>query len=47
MPDITRTFPVSGRFEQKALYNVVLDAQYAAIDAVRPVTTGIIPTKRH
>lgn len=36
--DITRTFPVSGKFspEQKALYNVVLDAQYAAIDAVRP-----------
>ncbi len=36
--DITRTFPVNGKFspEQKALYNVVLDAQYAAIDAVRP-----------
>jgi len=36
--DITRTFPVSGRFsaEQKALYEVVLSAQYAAIDAVRP-----------
>jgi Xaa-Pro aminopeptidase len=36
--DITRTFPVSGRFspEQKALYEVVLAAQYAAIDAVRP-----------
>ncbi|MDP4547447.1 Xaa-Pro aminopeptidase [Marinobacter sp. MDS2] len=36
--DITRTFPVSGKFspEQKALYEVVLDAQYAAIDAVRP-----------
>ncbi|CAN0604455.1 unnamed protein product, partial [Ectocarpus sp. 12 AP-2014] len=32
--DITRTFPVSGRFsaEQKALYEVVLSAQYAAID---------------
>jgi Xaa-Pro aminopeptidase len=36
--DITRTFPVSGRFspEQKALYEVVLSAQYAAIDAVHP-----------
>ncbi|WP_130803082.1 Xaa-Pro aminopeptidase [Acinetobacter ihumii] len=35
--DITRTFPVNGKFspEQKALYNVVLAAQYAAIDAVR------------
>jgi Xaa-Pro aminopeptidase len=36
--DITRTFPVSGRFsrEQRALYDVVLDAQLAAIDKVRP-----------
>ncbi|MDX1492168.1 MAG: Xaa-Pro aminopeptidase [Pseudohongiellaceae bacterium] len=36
--DITRTFPVSGRFtpEQKALYEVVLKAQLAAIDAVKP-----------
>ncbi|MCG8516860.1 MAG: Xaa-Pro aminopeptidase [Pseudomonadales bacterium] len=36
--DITRTFPVSGRFsdEQRALYEVVLAAQYAAIEAVRP-----------
>ena len=35
--DITRTFPVNGKFnpEQKALYNLVLDAQIAAIDAVR------------
>ena len=35
--DITRTFPVNGKFspEQKALYNIVLDAQMAAIDAVR------------
>lgn len=35
--DITRTFPVNGKFspEQKALYNVVLDAQISAIDAVR------------
>lgn len=35
--DITRTFPVSGTFspEQKALYNIVLDAQIAAINAVQ------------
>ncbi|MGM0632739.1 MAG: Xaa-Pro aminopeptidase [Pseudomonadota bacterium] len=36
--DITRTFPVSGRFseEQKALYDIVLEANLAAIDTVRP-----------
>ncbi len=36
--DITRTFPVSGKFspEQKALYEVVLAAQAAAIEAVHP-----------
>ena len=36
--DITRTFPVNGKFsnEQKALYEVVLAAQYAAIEEVRP-----------
>lgn len=35
--DITRTFPVNGRFsaEQKALYEVVLAAQLAAIDGVQ------------
>ncbi|MBU3846226.1 MAG: Xaa-Pro aminopeptidase [Candidatus Acinetobacter avistercoris] len=35
--DITRTFPVNGQFsaEQKALYQIVLNAQIAAIDAVR------------
>ncbi|MEQ1117279.1 Xaa-Pro aminopeptidase [Acinetobacter junii] len=35
--DITRTFPVNGKFspEQKALYTIVLDAQLAAIDATR------------
>ena len=34
--DITRTFPVNGKFspEQRALYEVVLNAQIAAIDAV-------------
>ncbi len=36
--DITRTFPVGGRFsgEQRALYDVVLSAQLAAIQEVRP-----------
>ena len=35
--DITRTFPVNGRFTpaQRAVYDVVLDAQAAAIDKVR------------
>ncbi|MEJ2898086.1 Xaa-Pro aminopeptidase [Acinetobacter sp. NS-4] len=35
--DITRTFPVNGKFspEQKALYELVLKAQLAAIDVVR------------
>lgn len=36
--DITRTFPVSGRFSepQRRLYELVLSAQLAAIRAVRP-----------
>lgn len=36
--DITRTFPVSGRFspEQRAIYEVVLEAQYAAIEKTQP-----------
>jgi Xaa-Pro aminopeptidase len=36
--DITRTFPVNGRFTgpQKAVYEVVLAAQQACLDAVRP-----------
>ena len=35
--DITRTFPVSGCFspEQRAVYEIVLEAQHAAIDKVR------------
>ena len=44
--DITRTFPVNGRFskEQKALYNLVLDAQLKAIDEIAPgKTTGCFP----
>jgi Xaa-Pro aminopeptidase len=36
--DITRTFPVNGRFspEQRALYDIVLEANYAAIECVKP-----------
>ena len=38
--DITRTFPVNGKYTgaQKELYEVVLAAQLAAIEAVRPGT---------
>ena len=43
--DITRTFPVNGRFTaaQKDAYEVVLAAQAAAIAAVRPGVTWIAP----
>jgi Xaa-Pro aminopeptidase len=36
--DICRTFPVSGRFtdEQRRYYEIVLEAQAAALDAIRP-----------
>lgn len=36
--DVTRTFPVNGRFsgEQRAIYEVVLAAQKASIDEVKP-----------
>ena len=36
--DITRTFPVNGRFSdaQKSIYQIVLDAQLAAIKEVKP-----------
>ncbi|MDH5491303.1 MAG: aminopeptidase P N-terminal domain-containing protein, partial [Myxococcales bacterium] len=39
--DVTRTFPISGRFTeaQRLLYGVVLRAQKAAIEAVRPGVT--------
>jgi Xaa-Pro aminopeptidase len=36
--DITRTFPINGKFstEQKAIYNIVLDAQKQAIACIKP-----------
>lgn len=36
--DITRTFPVNGRFseEQRAIYALVLEAQYAALEKANP-----------
>ncbi len=39
--DVTRTFPVNGRFtpRQKAVYDLVLGAQQAAFDSVRPGVT--------
>ena len=39
--DVTRTFPANGKFsgEQRALYEVVLHAQQAGIEAVKPGVT--------
>jgi Xaa-Pro aminopeptidase len=39
--DVTRTIPISGRFtsRQRALYDLVLGSQQAAIDSVRPGMT--------
>ncbi|HYS51084.1 MAG TPA: aminopeptidase P N-terminal domain-containing protein [Burkholderiales bacterium] len=39
--DVTRTFPINGRFtpRQKAIYDLVLGAQQAAFDALRPGMT--------
>jgi len=39
--DVTRTFPVNGRFtpRQKAIYDLVLATQRAAFDSTRPGTT--------
>ena len=44
--DITRTFPISGKFSepQKALYQLVLDAQEAALEQIGP---GIPWNKAH
>ncbi|MEX0624889.1 Xaa-Pro aminopeptidase [Saccharospirillum sp.] len=43
--DITRTFPANGHFstEQRAIYDLVLRAQYASIEAVRPGQPWIAP----
>lgn len=43
--DITRTFPVNGKFtpEQKALYEVVLAAQLAAIKSLKPGVHWNVP----
>jgi Xaa-Pro aminopeptidase len=43
--DVTRTLPASGRFNdhQAALYQLVLDAQQAAIDNIRPGAKFIEP----
>ena len=43
--DITRTFPVNGKFtpEQKAIYELVLKAQLAAIEQVKPGNTWNVP----
>jgi len=43
--DITRTFPVNGRFSaaQTAIYQLVLDAQLSAIAAVKPGASFLAP----
>jgi Xaa-Pro aminopeptidase len=43
--DITRTYPANGKFSdaQKTLYEIVLDAQHAAIAAVKPGNRFIDP----
>jgi len=46
--DVTRTMPASGRFTepQAEVYQVVLDAQFAAIDAVKPGASFMEPHER-
>jgi Xaa-Pro aminopeptidase len=43
--DITRTFPANGKFtdEQRAIYDLVLASQLAAIKAVKPGTSWVKP----
>ncbi|MCC5852735.1 MAG: Xaa-Pro aminopeptidase [Alkalimonas sp.] len=45
--DITRTFPVNGRFsqEQAALYQLVLDAQLAALSEIKPGSSFALATQ--
>jgi len=46
-PDITRTLPISGRFsrEQRDIYELVLEAQDAAIEAVKPGNDFMEPNR--
>ncbi|HZV11650.1 MAG TPA: aminopeptidase P N-terminal domain-containing protein [Candidatus Kapabacteria bacterium] len=46
--DVTRTFPVNGTFspEQRAIYQLVYDAQSAGIDEVKPGAAFYAPHKR-
>jgi Xaa-Pro aminopeptidase len=45
--DITRTLPISGRFtpEQRAVYEIVLEAQRAALKIVKPGNDFMAPNK--
>jgi Xaa-Pro aminopeptidase len=45
--DITRTLPISGKFtrEQRAVYEIVLEAQNAALQLVRPGNDFMAPNK--
>ncbi|WXU00083.1 MAG: Xaa-Pro aminopeptidase [Catillopecten margaritatus gill symbiont] len=45
--DITRTFPINGKFSeaQRQIYQIVLDAQLAAIAAIKPGATITMPHK--
>lgn len=45
--DVTRTLPISGKFtpEQRAVYQIVLDAQRAALQLVRPGNDFMAPNK--
>ena len=45
--DVTRTLPISGRFtrEQRAVYELVLAAQHAALKIVRPGNDFMAPNK--
>jgi Xaa-Pro aminopeptidase len=46
--DVTRTFPVNGQFSpvQRAVYDIVLSAQLAAIDATQPGNAYSLPGER-
>ena len=46
--DVTRTFPVNGTFTdaQREIYQLVLDAQYAIIDTIRPGVSIDEPHKK-